>query len=125
MDVVQGDEKETKEALKALQHAATFVRQQVALDLDLRHAPILNFVRDTVEENAIMGGAGSAVLESLHAQGLNVPVLQLGLPDHFVEHGDPAVLLADCGLNKDGIIKSTREWLLREEAKHPSKMAVS
>ncbi|MGI8639569.1 MAG: 30S ribosome-binding factor RbfA [Pyrinomonadaceae bacterium] len=51
--VVQGDEKETKEALKALQNAATFVRQQVALDLDLRHAPILNFVRDTVEENAI------------------------------------------------------------------------
>ncbi len=51
--VVQGDEKETKEALKALQNAATFVRQQVALNLDLRHAPILNFVRDTVEENAI------------------------------------------------------------------------
>ena len=51
--IVQGDEKETKEALKALQHAATFVRQQVALDLDLRHAPVLNFVRDTVEENAI------------------------------------------------------------------------
>ncbi|MBA2495164.1 MAG: 30S ribosome-binding factor RbfA [Acidobacteria bacterium] len=51
--IVQGDEKETKEALKALQNAATFVRQQVALDLDLRHAPILNFVRDTVEENAI------------------------------------------------------------------------
>lgn len=51
--IVQGDEKEIKEALKALQHAATFVRQQVALDLDLRHAPILNFVRDTVEENAI------------------------------------------------------------------------
>lgn len=51
--VVQGDEKEIKEALKALQHAATFVRQQVALGLDLRHAPILNFVRDTVEENAI------------------------------------------------------------------------
>ena len=51
--IIQGDEKETKEALKALQHAATFVRQQVALDLDLRHAPVLNFVRDTVEENAI------------------------------------------------------------------------
>ena len=49
---VQGDEKEVKEALKALQHAATFVRQQVALSLDLRHAPHLNFVRDTVEENA-------------------------------------------------------------------------
>ncbi len=51
--VVQGDENETKQALKALQNAATFVRQQIALNLDLRHAPILNFVRDTVEENAI------------------------------------------------------------------------
>lgn len=51
--IVEGDEKETKEALKALQNAATFVRQQVALNLDLRHAPVLNFVRDTVEENAI------------------------------------------------------------------------
>ena len=51
--VVDGDEDEIREALKALQHAATFVRQQVALDLDLRHAPQLNFVRDTVEENAV------------------------------------------------------------------------
>jgi ribosome-binding factor A len=50
--MVRGDENEIKEALKALQHAATFVRQQVALSLDLRHAPHLNFVRDTVEENA-------------------------------------------------------------------------
>lgn len=49
---VQGDEKEIRDALKALQHAATFVRQQVALNLDLRHAPHLNFVRDTAEENA-------------------------------------------------------------------------
>jgi len=49
---VQGDENEIKEALKGLQHAATFVRQQVALSLDLRHAPHLNFIRDTVEENA-------------------------------------------------------------------------
>ena len=50
---VEGSEKEIKEALKALQHAAIFVRQQVALSLDLRHAPHLNFVRDTVEENAV------------------------------------------------------------------------
>ena len=77
----------------------------------------------TVEENAIMGGAGSAVLESLQAQGLHMPVLQLGLPDHFVEHGDPAVLLADCGLNKDGIAKSVREWLVQEESKQPSQKA--
>lgn len=50
--VVDGNEYEIKEALKALQNAATFVRQQVALNLDLRHAPLINFVRDTVEENA-------------------------------------------------------------------------
>jgi 1-deoxy-D-xylulose-5-phosphate synthase len=72
----------------------------------------------TVEENAIMGGAGSAVLESLQAQQLNVPVLQLGLPDHFVEHGDPAVLLADCGLNKEGILRSVRNWIDRRQAHH-------
>jgi 1-deoxy-D-xylulose-5-phosphate synthase len=65
----------------------------------------------TVEENVVMGGAGSAVAESLSAQNVSVPLLQLGLPDHFVEHGDPAVLLADCGLNREGIAKSIRDWL--------------
>ncbi len=50
--VVQGTEAQIKEALKALQHAATFIRQQVTLNLGLRHAPHLNFVRDTAEENA-------------------------------------------------------------------------
>ncbi|MDX2218154.1 MAG: 1-deoxy-D-xylulose-5-phosphate synthase [Burkholderiales bacterium] len=65
----------------------------------------------TVEENVIMGGAGSAVLESLQAQGLAVSVLQLGLPDHFVEHGDPAVLLADVGLNAEGMTLRIQKWL--------------
>ncbi len=51
--IVQGGEDEIRAALKALQSAATFVRQQVALNLDLRHAPVINFVRDTVEENAV------------------------------------------------------------------------
>ncbi|MBI1990403.1 MAG: 1-deoxy-D-xylulose-5-phosphate synthase, partial [Betaproteobacteria bacterium] len=62
----------------------------------------------TVEENVIKGGAGSAVLESLQQQGLEVPVLQLGLPDHYVDHGDPALQLASCGLNRDGILASIR-----------------
>ena len=57
----------------------------------------------TVEEGAIMGGAGSAVLECLAASGMAVPVLQLGLPDEFIEHGDPAKLLALCGLDAAGI----------------------
>jgi 1-deoxy-D-xylulose-5-phosphate synthase len=57
----------------------------------------------TVEEGCIMGGAGSAVLECLAAAGLAVPVLQLGLPDVFTEHGDPARILAMCGLDANGI----------------------
>lgn len=51
--IVDGNENEIKNALKALQHAASYVRQQVAFNLDLNHAPHLNFVRDTVEENAV------------------------------------------------------------------------
>ncbi len=70
----------------------------------------------TIEENVVMGGAGSAVSESLAEQRLTLPVLHLGLPDHFVEHGDPAVLLADCGLNRDGILKSVRSWLAETDA---------
>ena len=50
--LVTGSEPEIKEAMKALQHAATFVKQQVALNLNLHHAPHLHFVRDSVEENA-------------------------------------------------------------------------
>ncbi|TXI65189.1 MAG: 1-deoxy-D-xylulose-5-phosphate synthase, partial [Limnohabitans sp.] len=57
----------------------------------------------TVEEGATMGGAGSAVLEALQAQGLVRPVLQLGLRDEFIEHGDPAKLLALQGLDAAGI----------------------
>ncbi len=50
--LVQGTEPQIKEAMKALQRASTYVKQQVALNLNLRHAPHLHFARDTVEENA-------------------------------------------------------------------------
>ncbi len=60
----------------------------------------------TVEEGCTMGGAGSAVLECLAAAGVARPVLQLGLPDRFVEHGDPQLLLAQCGLDAAGIERS-------------------
>lgn len=50
--VVEGQEQDIKTAMQALQHASSFVRQQVALNLDMRHAPQLHFARDTVEENA-------------------------------------------------------------------------
>lgn len=60
----------------------------------------------TVEDSCLMGGAGSAVLEALQAAGLNVPVLQLGLPDEFIEHGDPVKLMSQCGLDAAGIEQS-------------------
>lgn len=57
----------------------------------------------TVEEGSIAGGAGSACLECLSAAGIAVNSLLLGFPDNFVEHGEPAELLATCGLDADGI----------------------
>ncbi len=62
----------------------------------------------TVEENVVMGGAGSAVLEVLQKQGSRIPVLQLGLPDKFIDQGDPGIQLAEAGLTKDGILQSIR-----------------
>lgn len=62
----------------------------------------------TVEEACIMGGAGSAVAEILADNQLCKPLLILGLPDVFVDHGDPSVLLANCGLNAEGIEASIR-----------------
>ena len=66
----------------------------------------------TVEENVVMGGAGSAVAELLSLAGLKIPIHHLGLPDRFVEHGDPATLLARCGLDATGIEASARHLLV-------------
>jgi 1-deoxy-D-xylulose-5-phosphate synthase len=62
----------------------------------------------TVEENVVMGGAGSAVLELLQQHRRNTSVLQLGLPDRFIDQGDPALQLAACGLDKAGLLQSIR-----------------
>jgi 1-deoxy-D-xylulose-5-phosphate synthase len=63
----------------------------------------------TVEEHAVAGGAGSACLEAMAALGLAVPTLQLGLKDHFIDHGDPALLLRLEGLDGPGIAQSISE----------------
>jgi 1-deoxy-D-xylulose-5-phosphate synthase len=65
----------------------------------------------TLEENAIMGGAGSAVNEWLLSQGKAVTILNLGLPDTYVEHAKPAEMLADCGLDAAGIEAAIRQRL--------------
>jgi 1-deoxy-D-xylulose-5-phosphate synthase len=92
------------EAAQALGATVVNMRWAKPLDTDL----LLQVARNhqalvTVEEGAIMGGAGSAVAEALHAAGVQIPVLQLGLRDEFVEHGDPAKLLALQGLDAKGM----------------------
>jgi len=69
----------------------------------------------TVEEGCVMGGAGSAVAEALAAAGISKPLLQLGLPDKFIDHGDPAVLLAGVGLDAKGIAASIRQRFAKGE----------
>ncbi len=80
----------------------------------------------TVEEGAVMGGAGSAVGEALQAAGIVMPLLQLGLPDVFIEHGDPARLLAMQGLDAAGIEASiVRRFAGIIEAGRPALKAVA
>ena len=102
------------QAGEALDATVVNMRWAKPLDLELlaqiarEHEQIV-----TVEEGAIMGGAGSAVMEALQTLGLVRPVLQLGLPDEFIEHGDPAKLLALQGLDAPGIEASVRQrWPL-------------
>ena len=60
----------------------------------------------TLEENVVAGGAGSAVAEALAEQRIAMPLLQLGLPDRFPDHGDPPAILVECGLDAKGIAEA-------------------
>jgi 1-deoxy-D-xylulose-5-phosphate synthase len=62
----------------------------------------------SVEENAVIGGAGSEIERVLAEHGLQVRVLRLGLPDRFIDHGEQGQLLAELGLDKDGIVRAVR-----------------
>ena len=62
----------------------------------------------TLEDNVVMGGAGSALNELLQRMGCHVPVVNLGLPDSFVEQGSREQLLALCGLDRDGIVRAVQ-----------------
>jgi 1-deoxy-D-xylulose-5-phosphate synthase len=94
---------ETLDATVANMRFVKPLDEALALDLARRHDLVV-----TVEENAIAGGAGSAVLETLERHAVTTPVLQLGLPDRFVDQGDPGIQLADCGLTADGIVSAVR-----------------
>ncbi len=97
------------EAAERLDATVVNMRWAKPLDVELllqvaaQHEAIV-----TLEEGAVMGGAGSAVAEALNAAGVARALLQLGLPDVFIEHGDPARLLAMQGLDAAGIEASIR-----------------
>ncbi|HEX2530514.1 MAG TPA: 1-deoxy-D-xylulose-5-phosphate synthase [Burkholderiaceae bacterium] len=91
---------------------ATVANMRFVKPLDTELVKQLALTHDalvTIEEGAIMGGAGSAVAEALADAGIVKPLLHLGLPDKFVDHGDTALLLAECGLDARGIIASVRQ----------------
>jgi 1-deoxy-D-xylulose-5-phosphate synthase len=97
------------EAAETLGAAVANMRWAKPLDTDLIKTLAADHdVLVTVEEGATMGGAGSAVSEALSAAGIVCPVLHLGLPDAFIEHGDPARLLALQGLDAQGIARAIR-----------------
>jgi 1-deoxy-D-xylulose-5-phosphate synthase len=98
------------QAAEALDATVANMRFAKPLDREL----VLSLARShtalvTLEEGCLPGGAGSAVLEVLASAGLAVPVLTLGLPDEFIEHGDPAKLLAMLGLDAAGIERAVRQ----------------
>jgi 1-deoxy-D-xylulose-5-phosphate synthase len=70
-----------------------------------RHRAII-----TIEENATIGGAGSAVGELLASEGLLIPLLQLGIPDRFIEHGSRDSCLVAAGLDAGGLTSSIERW---------------
>jgi len=88
---------------------ATVVNMRFVKPLDaqmLRSVCATHELLVTIEENVIAGGAGSGVNEWLQASQINLPVINLGLPDHFVEHGSTRELLSDCGLDANGILSA-------------------
>src|SRR5207253_5753361 len=92
------------EAAQALDASVANMRFVKPLDVELvKQLAATHPLIVTVEEHQVMGGAGSAVCEALAAAGIERRVLLLGLPDRFIDHGDPARLLASVGLDATGI----------------------
>ncbi len=102
--------KASLEAAQALDASVVNMRFVKPLDEAMLHQMACSHdLVVTIEEGSIMGGAGSACTESLLAANIVRPVLQLGLPDHFIDHGDPVLQLAECGLDAAGIERRIRE----------------
>ncbi len=97
------------QAAEKLDATVVNMRWAKPIDMDtLREIALSHESLVTLEEGCLMGGAGSAVLEVLQQLQISKPVLSLGLPDVFIEHGDPAKLLSSHGLDAVGIEASIR-----------------
>ncbi len=106
---------------------ATVANMRWAKPLDLallREVASAHQALVVVEEGSVQGGAGSAVMEALQCMGINLPVLSLGLPDVFTEHGDHGQLLSALGLDAAGIERSVRARFVSELAAVPALKAV-
>lgn len=114
------------EAARQLQ--ATVINMRFVKPLDISailKAAATHTLLVTLEEGAIMGGAGSGVSEVLTAHRQSVEVLHLGLPDHFLSHGDPDALLSQCGLDTQGILTSIQQHLSKMQHTHTTTTTIS
>ena len=94
---------------------ATVANMRFVKPLDRELVRELAFSHDllvTVEENAVIGGAGAEVARALEELGLDVRLLRLGLPDRFIDHGDSALLLAQLGLDRSGIVAAVKRAIV-------------
>ena len=78
--------------------------RELVLQMTAKHRLLVS-----VEENSLIGGAGAEIARCLEENSCTTPLLRIGLPDHFVDHGDPGVLLAEAGLDAPGIEKQIHE----------------
>jgi len=90
------------------------IDRELIIELAREHSLLIS-----VEENALIGGAGSEVARVLDEIDKPLRFVRMGLPDHFIDHGDQALLLAEAGLDKDGILRTVRahqgSTLLRDQ----------
>jgi len=94
-------------AAEALDATVANMRFVKPLDTGLvRELALSHELLVTIEENTLIGGAGAEVARALEVSGLSTPLLRLGLPDRFIDHGDSALLLAEVGLDDTGIVRS-------------------
>lgn len=92
------------------------IDRDLIIELSREHSLLIS-----VEENALIGGAGAEVARVLDEVDSPAQLIRLGLPDHFIDHGDQALLLADAGLDKDGIVRAVHE----HEGSTPSSSQIS